>query len=141
MDKGTNARKMLENEEIHLRLGFYAVKNRSQEDIDNKKSVEDMRRDEKKFFAAHPVYSSMDQNLLGTQSLTNKLTKVLFRHIKEHLPDILNDINAKINKAKEKLLSLGTSLPEDKVGKAVMLQNLISDFCQSFSEAIKGVSN
>lgn len=33
MDRGTNARRMIMNQEIQLRLGFVGVKNRAQEDI------------------------------------------------------------------------------------------------------------
>jgi hypothetical protein len=40
MDQGTSAKKMLMNEEIPLRLGYIGIKNRSQEDINNKVPVE-----------------------------------------------------------------------------------------------------
>jgi hypothetical protein len=30
MDQGTNAKRMLMNEEIHLKLGYIGIKNRSQ---------------------------------------------------------------------------------------------------------------
>ena len=40
MDKGTNAKKMLMNEEIHLKLGYIGIVNRAQEDIINKVPVE-----------------------------------------------------------------------------------------------------
>ena len=33
MDRGTNAKRMIMNQEISLRLGFVGVKNRAQEDI------------------------------------------------------------------------------------------------------------
>lgn len=33
MDRGTNAKRMIMNQEIQLRLGFVGVKNRAQEDI------------------------------------------------------------------------------------------------------------
>ncbi len=39
MDKGTDARKMLLNKEIPLRLGYVGVKGRTQEDINNGVSV------------------------------------------------------------------------------------------------------
>ena len=35
MDRGTNAKRMIMNQEIQLRLGFVGVKNRAQEDIVN----------------------------------------------------------------------------------------------------------
>lgn len=40
MDKGTNAKKMLMNEEIHLKLGYIGIVNRAQEDIQNRVPVE-----------------------------------------------------------------------------------------------------
>ena len=40
MDKGTSARKMLLNEEIHLKLGYIGSVNRAQEDINNRVPVE-----------------------------------------------------------------------------------------------------
>ena len=40
MDKGTNARKALLNEEIHLKLGYIGIVNRAQEDINNRVPVD-----------------------------------------------------------------------------------------------------
>lgn len=39
MDRGTDASKMILNQEIPLRLGFVGIRNRSQEDINNKVKV------------------------------------------------------------------------------------------------------
>ena len=35
MDRGTNAKRMILNQEVNLRLGYVGVKNRAQEDIIN----------------------------------------------------------------------------------------------------------
>ena len=40
MDKGTSDKKMLLNEEIHLKLGYIGIVNRAQEDIINKVPVD-----------------------------------------------------------------------------------------------------
>jgi hypothetical protein len=48
------------------------------------------------YFSTHPVYSSMPQGLLGIGNLTNKLTKILFTHIKHSLPDITREIKSKV---------------------------------------------
>ena len=50
MDKGTDARKMLLNKEIPLRLGYVGVKGRTQEDINNGVTVQDALYEEKQFF-------------------------------------------------------------------------------------------
>ena len=39
MDRGTDASKMILNQEIPLKLGYVGIKNRSQEDINNKVKV------------------------------------------------------------------------------------------------------
>ena len=50
MDKGTDARSMILNKEIALRLGYIGVKGRSQEDINNKLSVKESLDKEIEFF-------------------------------------------------------------------------------------------
>ncbi len=51
MDKGTDARGILLNQQIKLRLGYVAVKNRSQEDINNKVGVQEALKMENTYFA------------------------------------------------------------------------------------------
>jgi vacuolar protein sorting-associated protein 1 len=134
MDKGTDARVMLENEEIHLKLGYYGVKNRSQADVDAKKSIEDMRRDEMEFFTTHPVYGGMNQSVMGIESLTNKLTITLFEQIREQLPKILGEIKTRWNKAEEELKDLGVKVPEDLAAKQNLLWQLISEYCKNIEK-------
>ncbi len=74
MDKGTNAKKMLMGNIIGLKLGYIGVKGRSQEDIHNQVTAKEGVRMEKKWFSKHPVYATMNQNYLGTGSLTKKLS-------------------------------------------------------------------
>lgn len=68
MDRGTNAKRMLMNEEIPLALGFVGIKGRSQQDIDDNIQVKAALELEKKFFASHSIYSSLPAGRLGTGS-------------------------------------------------------------------------
>ena len=52
MDRGTDALKILKNQEIYLQLGYVAVKNRSQKDINNGMRVQEALEVERKFFSA-----------------------------------------------------------------------------------------
>lgn len=88
MDKGTDASSMLANEEIPLRLGYVGVKGRSQADIKQKMKVKDALKEEAKYFSEHPVYSSLPADSVGTASLVDKLTSVLYTLIKESLPQL-----------------------------------------------------
>ena len=96
MDRGTNAKRMIMNQEINLRLGFVGVKNRAQEDIINQLSVKEAKDKELSYFANHPIYSTMPPGMLGCSVLTTKLSRILFTHIKHSLPEIINEIRAKL---------------------------------------------
>lgn len=50
MDKGTSAKRMLMNEDIHLKLGYIGIVNRAQEDIKNKVPVEVALKNQTTFF-------------------------------------------------------------------------------------------
>lgn len=88
MDEGTDAKSMLLNEDIPLRLGYVGVKGRSQLSIKNKVPVKEALEQEAKFFSQHPVYSSLPSGSTGTLSLIDKLTSVLYNLIRSSLPSL-----------------------------------------------------
>ena len=96
MDKGTNARKALMGQEIALRLGFVGIKNRSQQDIADNKTVQVAIREEAAFFGDHPVYSGLPTHMWGTKALVDKVTTVLFGHIKHFLPSISKELSNRL---------------------------------------------
>ncbi|CAG9477254.1 dynamin-like protein, putative [Plasmodium vivax] len=138
MDKGADASKMLMNDEITLRLGYTGVVNRSTADIKSGKSIAQSLKDELAFFQTHPVYRKLPPTLYGTTSLTDKLTKVLLRHIKNFLPDIKVEINDKIRLINDKLYELGTNVPLDATKKTQLLWSMITDYCEIFKNTLKG---
>ena len=138
MDQGTNAKKTLLNQEIPLKLGYVAMKNRSQQDIKNKMKVKEALIKEKEFFDKHPVYGSMPPGYCGTQSVIDKLTVIFFDKIKEHLPDIIKKMKSKIREAQDELDLLGTPMPIDNIGKMNMMWNLFSEYVNSYKNIIKG---
>lgn len=138
MDRGTNAKRMLTGQDVPLRLGYVGVKNRSQGDINDNMSVKDAIEKEKMFFATHPVYSTLDQKLLGTEILTTKLTKVLFAHIKHNLPDITKEIREKQREVEDRLKDLGPPLPSTGNEKMHLLWNMITDFVTIYKNTITG---
>ena len=74
MDRGTDAKNMIMNKESPLALGFVGIKNRSQEDINNKVKVSIALNKEEEYFKSHPVYRNLDMRYLGTRALTKRLT-------------------------------------------------------------------
>ena len=74
------------------------IKNRCQEDVINNVPVEGSLKLEKKFFTTSPIYSSLPSHLFGTESLTHKLTTILYQQIKASLPEIFKEIKDKKRK-------------------------------------------
>ena len=111
MDKGTNAKRMIEGKDVQLRLGFIGIKNRSQQDIIDRITVKQAIEKENLYFSTHPVYSTMPQNTLCIGNLTSKLTKILFTHIKHNLPDIMQEIRIKQKETEDELRDLGPPMP------------------------------
>lgn len=138
MDQGTNAKKMLMGEEITLKLGYVGVKGRSKLDIDNNVTVKQGLDAEKKYFASHPIYSTLPSGFVGTDILSSKLTKILFNHIRTFLPEISKEINAKIRDCEDRLKDLGTALPSTTKDKVHLLWTLATKFCENFKNAISG---
>jgi len=138
MDKGTNAKRMLTGQDIPLRLGYVGVKNRSQQDILDNMSVRDAVEREKLYFSTHPVYSTMPVGTLGTDVLTQKLTRVMFTHIKHNLPEITKEIREKAKEIEDRLRDLGPSLPVEHSEKMHLLWNMITDFVTIYKNTITG---
>jgi len=135
MDKGTNAWDMLNGKIIKLRHGYVGMVNRSQEDIENGKTVRQAIKDEGAFFRSHKAYSSISHKL-GTNFLTHQLNKILVTHIKKVLPSMSSKISQQLTEKEAKLRSLGTPVPKDDKG-SVLLQLLLK-YSQMFSDAIDG---
>jgi hypothetical protein len=95
MDRGTNARQILLNEEIPLKYGYVAIKNRSQQDINDNIPVAKSLEEERRYFSTSPVYSTLPPGCTGTQALTDKITKILYTQIKESMPKIIEEISHK----------------------------------------------
>lgn len=107
MNRGDDARNILKNLEIPLRYGYVGIKNRCQEDVTNNVPVEESLKSEKKYFTTSPIYSTLPSELWGTESLTKKLTSILYQQIKTQMPEIFDEIKTKKKAAQEELEKLG----------------------------------
>jgi hypothetical protein len=80
MDRGTNALGMLHNDVLPLRLGYIAVVNRSQYDIQEKTPVSKARENEAKFFSEHPEYASVAAQC-GIPALSKRCARLPQHHV------------------------------------------------------------
>ncbi len=101
-------------------------------------TVKDAIEREKLYFATHPLYSTMQPGLLGTEILTTKCTKVMFTHIKHNLPEITKEIREKAKDIEDRLRDLGPPLPQGATDKMQLMWNMITDVVTIYKNTISG---
>ncbi|XP_053487168.1 dynamin-1-like protein isoform X1 [Ictalurus furcatus] len=133
MDAGTDAMDVLMGRVIPVKLGLIGVVNRSQLDINNKKSVTDAIRDEYAFLQKkYPSLASRN----GTKYLARTLNRLLMHHIRDCLPELKTRINVLAAQYQSLLSSYGEPV-EDK--NATLLQ-LITKFAAEYCNTIEGTA-
>lgn len=139
MDQGTNAVDILKGNVYPLKLGFVGVVNRSQQDIQDHKPLEDSLLSEQSFFANHPAYRSIASKC-GTRYLTVTLNRILMNHIRDRLPDIKAKLNTLMGQTEQELASYGdvSSLATTKEGRSALLLSLMTKFANSFVSSVDG---
>ncbi|KAI3650222.1 hypothetical protein MP228_004960 [Amoeboaphelidium protococcarum] len=137
MDKGTNAFDILIGKAYPLKLGFCAVVNRSQDDINKNLPISKALQTEKDFFKSHSAYSSM-QSKCGTAHLVRTLNMILIQHIKEKLPKLKAKLNLLVMQTEQELYSYGDPLYHGKAHQGTTLLRLLTKFSVNFVSAIDG---
>lgn len=141
MDKGTNALDVLNGNTYPLSLGFIGIVNRSQQDIQDKKSLDESLDAEKDFFRSHPAYRSIAHKC-GTTYLSKSINQILMTHIRDRLPDIKARINTLIGQTEQELSNFGqTQIPESTDQQGALILTMMMRYSQSFVGNIEGRSN
>lgn len=133
MDSGTDVVDVLAGRVICLRLGFVPVVNRSQQDIERGKSIQQALKDEEEFFSAHESYRR-NKGYCGTQYLVAKLHNILHEHIRQCLPTLQERINSGMIDAQNSLRDLGNVClsPRENV------MRIIGTVSKRFSDVLSG---
>jgi hypothetical protein len=131
MDRGTNCKAILMNEEIPLKNGYVALKNRSQQEIMDGLSIKDALVREKEYFINNPIYRFMAHNeYFGIEVLVEKLKRLFFEHLKKFLPSIYLGLKLKIKECQEVLETFGTDylMYHNETDKHTFTISLINQF-------------
>ncbi|XP_072242272.1 dynamin-1-like protein isoform X1 [Leuresthes tenuis] len=133
MDAGTDAMDVLMGRVIPVKLGIIGVVNRSQLDINQKKSVADSIRDEYAFL--QKKYPSL-ANRNGTKFLARTLNRLLMHHIRDCLPELKTRINVLAAQYQSLLNSYGEPVDD----KSATLLQLITKFAAEYCNTIEGTA-
>lgn len=140
MDQGTNALDILSGKVYPLKLGFVGVVNRSQQDVQMNKTVEEGLNTEEEFFHSHPVYRTIS-NRCGTRYLAKLLNQTLMIHIREKLPDIKARLNTLMGQTEQELASYGDANLSNKEDRGALILKLMTMFATNFVNSIEGTSS
>ena len=128
---------VLEGNVIPLRLGYVAVVNRAQEDIDQNKKIESQWKAEREYFEGHPAYRTIAERC-GTPYLTKTLNRILVGHIRQCLPEISAKITTFLNNKREEL---GGMLEiSDATERQRVVLKALTNFNDHFREVMDGAS-
>jgi dynamin 1-like protein len=139
MDHGTNALDILSGRVYPLKLGFIGVVNRSQQDIQGNKPMEEALKAEVDFFKHHPAYRNI-ANRCGTQYLARTLNTTLMAHIRDRLPDIKARLNTLMGQTQQELANYGDMHFSGKEHRGSLILQLMTRFATSFISSIDGTS-
>uniref|UniRef100_A0A8C6TE87 Interferon-induced GTP-binding protein Mx n=1 Tax=Neogobius melanostomus TaxID=47308 RepID=A0A8C6TE87_9GOBI len=137
MDKGTDAREILENRLLPLRRGYIGVVNRSQKDIDGKKDIKAALQAERNFFRSHPAYGHMAAKM-GTPYLQKMLNQQLTNHIREQLPAFRNHLHTQLLALNRKAEEYRKYVPDDPTRRTKTLLQLVQHLSVDFEKLIEG---
>ncbi|KPA80617.1 putative GTP-binding protein [Leptomonas pyrrhocoris] len=136
MDKGTDCFDVLTNKVLHLRHGFVGVVCRSQQDINDRKSMDEARQAEHEFFANSPIYAPIADEC-GTAYLSKKLNNLLLEHIKAVIPDLKRHVDQLMEATKKQMEKLGM-FDQDITEPSAQLLSLIKVFSDTVNQTIDG---
>ena len=141
MDQGTNAKDLLQGNIYPLKLGYYAVKCRSQQHIIDKVTIKQAIENEEKFFREHEVYKDF-AGTMGIPFLSKSLNAILIQHIKSSLPMLGAQIKAKLNDKESELATfVGTEVSNDPligVDSGPLVLALINKFINAYGDKLEG---
>ncbi|KAH7117540.1 interferon-induced GTP-binding protein Mx [Dendryphion nanum] len=100
------------NEDIFFKLGWHVIKNRSFEEGDN--SFMERNASEAAYFR-NSNFRCLSKDNVGVDSLRDRLSRLLFEHIKQELPKLHGDLNQALEDSQGQLSALGDhrSTPEE----------------------------
>nr|GEZ65310.1 dynamin-related protein 3A-like isoform X2 [Tanacetum cinerariifolium] len=137
MDRGTNACNLLLGKTIPLRLGYVGVVNRSQEDIEQNRSIQDALAYEEAFFHSHPVYNGV-ADCCGIPQLAKKLNQIFVQHICKMLPDLKSSIRSKLVIASKEHACYGKMPRKPDQGSLVL--NMLLKYSKAFDSLVNGTN-
>ena len=107
-----------------LKLGYVMVKNRSQQQINDRMSLADAALEEARWFRQHEKFGALDNSFFGVQQLSSRLTQVLVDRIQASKPHLSKEVESLLALSTSELKGLSAAPPSGPVSRPSSLQDL-----------------
>ncbi|KAL4782886.1 P-loop containing nucleoside triphosphate hydrolase protein [Aspergillus varians] len=101
--------RIAKNQVEKLTHGWFAVKNRSTQEIKEGVTIEGRHQKEKEFFSRSPSWTELPKDRVGIHSLSQFLGILLYDHIRIEFPNVVKDIENLLSSTESVLELLGPS--------------------------------
>jgi uncharacterized protein YdcH (DUF465 family) len=122
------------NKDVYFELGWHMLRNRG--DGQHHLSVAERNSNESHFFK-QGNYRSLPQGITGIDSLRQRLSSLLFDHLKKELPALKEELDGMLKSTSEELFALGKSR-STLVDQKVFLAALFVSTHSTIEHAIRG---
>ena len=123
---------------MDLQLGCVAVLNRSQEEIDDNISFDEMKRREKEFFLKHKeAFEHLPDEFKGSEQLVRRLATIQQERIRSTFPHIIKDLRRQIVEKKARLKKIPASV-NTEMECWTNFQSMVNIYRESIHDNIKG---
>lgn len=137
MDRGTNAKDVLEGRAYRLQHPWVGVINRSQADINKNVDMIAARRKERDYFTTSPEYRHL-AGRMGSEYLAKILSKHLEDVIKARIPNIYSMTNKTIIELEAEMKRLGRPVAADEGAQLYKILELCRTFDNIFKDHLDG---
>lgn len=121
------------SKDLQLKLGYYAVKGKTDTDLQKGIGIMDVEKD---YFDNHPVYKhSIYKKRIGIKNLSTDLANILIQSLKTYLPNILTELNESLSDVNNKLSQMGCHIENDEISKPD-LSSILNMFITTYKNAL-----
>ncbi|RMX68149.1 hypothetical protein DD238_007898 [Peronospora effusa] len=101
---------LLLNKKKCMKLGYHAVKCRSQLELTNGTTIAESVANEMSFFSEHPYWRRLPQHLWGVSKLIERLVSILQDNVRRSLPKVIEELETRMVETQQALSRLGLPL-------------------------------
>lgn len=119
-----------------LTHGWFAVKNRSTQDIQSGVTIQQRHHNESAFFDTKP-WKTLSKDRVGIASLKKFLGRLLYNHIKGEFPDLVQEIRSLVVACRSEIDALGAPR-QTTLQQRQFLSRVAAKYQQCVADCLKG---